>query len=70
MSTHTGNIADCFGVGDHVRYIPNHADGNSNHPDCENGVVSSLTATTVFVRFFRNGMLQHTAEGCDPDNLI
>jgi hypothetical protein len=33
--------ASDFKEGDKVKYIPNHAQLNSNHPDCENGIVSS-----------------------------
>lgn len=68
--TNTKKSVDHFEVGEHVRYIPNHADNDERHTDCENGVVSSITNSTVFVKFFRNGMTQNTAEGCDPTNLI
>ena len=37
--------------GDLVRYIPNHADGNVKHPDCQNGVVSSVNDNWVFVKY-------------------
>lgn len=49
-----------------VRYVPYHAEGNVRHADCENGVVSSVRNTTVFVRF----SLGATAQGCRDDQLI
>ncbi len=54
-----------FTVGQHVRYVPYHAHGDLNHPDCENGVVSSISDKYVFVRFKGpNG------EACKPDQLV
>jgi hypothetical protein len=70
VSTDTTHTVSDFVVGQSVRYIPNHAHNNPRHSDCENGVISSINETTVFVKFYRNGMTQHTAEGCDPTNLI
>lgn len=55
-----------FKAGDVVRYVPNHADGNAAHPDCEDGVVTSRNEHTVFVRF---GAELHS-KGCYPDTLI
>lgn len=42
-----------FKKGDQVRYIPCHANGDPKHPDCENGVVSSLSSDGVsaFVKY-------------------
>lgn len=38
--------------GDRVIYIPSHAHGDRNHPDCERGTVSSLNHNgEPFVRF-------------------
>ncbi len=28
-----------FKKGDRVIYVPNHANGDRNHPDCEHGVI-------------------------------
>lgn len=54
-----------FEVGQHVRYVPYHAHGDASHPDCENGVVSSISENFVFVRFKGpNG------EACYPDQLV
>jgi len=57
-------LAD-FEVGQHVRYVPTHAHGDTSHPDCENGVVSSISDKFVFVRFKGpNG------EACAPGQLV
>lgn len=45
-----------FEVGDQVIYIPNHANGDKTHKDCQRGVVSSVRTNsdntqTVFVRY-------------------
>lgn len=53
-----------------VRYIPNHAYGDINHSDCENGIVKNVGTKFVFVNFIRNGILQETAQAVDPNNLI
>lgn len=54
-----------FKVGQHVRYVPYHAHGDTSHPDCQNGVVSSISEHYVFVRFKGpNG------EACKPDQLV
>lgn len=46
---------DAFGramvVGARVRYVPNHAHGDLNHPDCELGIVTSWNEAAVFVRY-------------------
>lgn len=31
-----------FQAGDRVVYVPTHAEGDRNHPDCERGKVSSV----------------------------
>lgn len=46
--------ASDFLVGDLVIYIPNHANGNVNHPDCERGYVSTIKSgieDKIWVRF-------------------
>lgn len=45
-----------FEVGDAVLYVPDHANGNEDHPDCERGVVSSIRENgngtqLIWVRF-------------------
>lgn len=46
--------ASDYKVGDPVTYIPNHADGDASHPDCEEGYVSSIregVEDKIWVRF-------------------
>ena len=56
-----------FKVGDPVTYVPNHANGDASHPDCERGHVSSIKPDDdkhVWVRFkSQNG------ERCNIENL-
>lgn len=59
-----------FQPGDHVRYVPPWAKGNANHESCENGVVSSVNDTFVFVKYIRGGALNTTATATRPDCLI
>lgn len=68
-------LAD-FSKGQRVRYVPNHAQGNKHHPDCENGVVKSTNSLYVFV-IYDNGMSimitgdePYTAAATDPGQLI
>lgn len=57
-----------------VRYIPGHAHSNSNHPDCEDGTVSSQNGKFVFVKFDKQlakfGWDGTTSQSCDPADLI
>jgi len=64
-----------FTIGQHVRYVPYHAYGDASHPDCENGVVTSIRTHSpvdgsemvppiIFVRF-----RGETSQGCNPDQL-
>lgn len=59
-------VAD-FEVGQNVKYIPNHADGDQAHPDCEEGQVTSKNDTYVFVKF---NPLNANGQACKPTNLI
>jgi len=66
-----------FKMGDIVVYVPTHAEGNSGHPDCEEGFITSVDeeGKTAMVRFWSksDGMrtLRTTANGerCDLANL-
>ena len=64
-----------FAPGEHVRYVPYHANGDASHPDCENGVVTSIRTHSpvdgkpldepiIFVRFRGD-----TSQGCKMDQL-
>jgi hypothetical protein len=64
------NTVDDFSASEGVRYVPSHAQGNIMHPDCENGIVSSINSKVVFVRYIRNNVLQETAQETDPRDLI
>lgn len=54
-----------FLEGDQVRYVPRHAHGDDQHPDCEHGEVTSTNGDYVFVRF--DG--KRSSQSCDPDTL-
>ena len=53
-----------FQVGDHVTYVPNHANGDINHRDCERGIVSTVEGSgetqKVWVRYGINSTGQLT----------
>ena len=71
-----------FKKGDKVTYVPSHAHGDTNHPDCENGVVSSVEAgtgrwtTSVFVKYdcasgvAVTGDEPWTAKGTNIEDLV
>jgi len=65
-----------FKKGDHVTYVPTHAQGNTGHPDCTQGVVSSVNDTFVFVKYNNNmcimttGDEPYTAQATSPGNLV
>ena len=56
-------------VGMPVRYVPRHAEGNVNHRDCENGVVSEIKGKVVFVRYSVDGKLQETGKATPVELL-
>jgi len=65
-----------FKHGDRVKYIPTHAEGNQNHPDCETGIVSSVNDKFVFVKYdnemciMATGDEPYTAQATRPEDLI
>jgi hypothetical protein len=64
-----------FKEGDTIVYIPMHAKGNRNYPDCEHGFVTHVSKIigTVYCKFYnRDGTLRTKAnsEGCNPDDLV
>ena len=69
-------VSEKFQPGTKVLYIPNHANGNIHHIDCERGVVkrTSSDGKTVFVKFNELAWLTEigdiTAQGCYSYNLI
>ena len=56
-------------VGDRVIYVPSHANGDVNHPDCEYGIVKSWNDSFVFVNYVTNGIPQLTAQATRPEDL-
>ena len=67
---------DEFVRGTQVLYVPDHAEGNPDHPDCEAGFVTRSARVEdrgVYVRYFhRSGKLRTTAnsEYTSPSHLI
>ncbi len=62
--------AEEFTEGESVLYSPGHARGDRTHEDCEHGIVSSQNGVNVFVQYYRNGILQHTAQSTSPEDLL
>ena len=64
-----------FKKGTLVRYVPNHANGDYHHKDCQDGVVSSTNAIHVFVKYnnlmctMTTGDEPYTAQATLPLNL-
>jgi len=67
---------DDFEKGMRVIYVPNHADGDANHKDCQKGVVSSKNDAWVFVKYDNLDMKMitgdepYTANATSSDNLL
>ncbi len=65
-----------FKKGQRVRYIPTHAEGDETHPDCQNGIVSSVNDKFVFVKYDNAMMIMitgdepYTAQATLPEDLI
>ena len=63
-----------------VVYIPMHAVGRLDHPDCEEGFITSINRdedgriVTVFCRFwskYHGGLrTKLNSEGCNPESLV
>lgn len=58
-----------FSVGQRVKYVPHHAYGDHNHPDCETGEVTNVSDAGVFVRF-TSPRVCHWPQCCDPETLV
>ncbi len=57
----------------YVLYVPSHYIDEfkkGKHKDCEKGIISSMNDKFVFVKYYRNGVLQNTAQATDPKDLI
>ena len=46
-----GDVMEKFLVGDMVKYVPFHAKGDASHPDCEHGIITSMTEHSIFVEY-------------------
>jgi len=51
---------------DPVTYVPGHAGGNAGHPDCELGVIISVTEQAIKVLYCKSRTVQSTA----PEDLV
>jgi hypothetical protein len=69
-------IPSDFSKGDLVRYVPRHANGDEDHKDCRDGVVSSTNDKWVFVKYDNlmcvmvTGDEPYTAAATDPNDLV
>lgn len=70
-------LTQLFTKGERVRYIPTHAQGDDDHPDVEDGVVSSTNEYWVFVKYdnldygkMTTGDEPYTAKATDPHDLV
>lgn len=66
-------------VGNRVRYIPSHANGDASSPDCEDGIVRTIRGEIAFVVYDNavRGIMETledaerwTAAGTNMDYLI
>jgi hypothetical protein len=46
-----GRVLQKSDVGSKVTYVPNHANGNAQHEDCEGGTIASWNSHYVFVNY-------------------
>lgn len=53
-----------------VTYVPTHANGDINHPDVENGIVSSVNEFYVFVKYIHNNIVNTTAAATKATDLV
>ena len=54
---------DCIGA--KVTYMPNHAEGNASHTDCEGGTISSWNDSFIFVNYCKG-----TNAATKAENLV
>lgn len=65
-----------FKKGQQVTYVPHHANGDTDHEDCQRGVVSSTNDSWVFVKYNNldcvmiTGDEPYTAAATDPNDLV
>ena len=56
---------DYWKPGMQALYVPAHSNGNLSHPAVERGIVTSVNAQYVFVRFGGDA----TSKACRPEDL-
>lgn len=49
-----------------VTYVPNHANNDASHVDCEPGVIIAITRTRIGVLYCKS----RTVKATDPSNLV
>ena len=58
-----------------IVYVPDHAEGDLKHPDCEEGFVTSIKGRVVFCRFWHKQYpdelrTKGCSEGADLSNIF
>ena len=57
-----------------VIYVPTHANGDVNHPDCERGFIMSSRGSTAFCRFWSKDLKRlrtvSCSESCNVSELV
>jgi hypothetical protein len=59
--------------GDQIIYVPRHANGDINHPDCEKGFITSVRGNTAFCRYFskyNTGLRTLSCSEATPTDLL
>ena len=56
----------CMNFLDPVTYVPGHANGNTGHPDCQQGVIISFNDTNVRVLYCK----PRTVQATNPEDLV
>lgn len=60
-------------IGRNVLYVPTHANGDTQHKDCEVGIIWSWNDRSIFVRYMKvidgRPRLCQTSEGTNPEDL-
>lgn len=60
--------------GTQIIYVPIHAKGDLNHPDCEPGFITSKAGSSYYCRFWKKGSTELRtkiySERCDISSLV
>ena len=60
-----GKLLEEKHLGAPVLYVPNHANNDDQHPDCEVGFISTVNEYGIWARFHEGD----TGAKCEPHNL-